>query len=140
VNGGFRCASARIQGEGRRTSGNEGAIRRRREQEDNAMMRTFAAALLATALIAGPALAASPAGDAGKTSTAATASSGNSVEKQATKPGEIANTHHARKHVVRRKGGKAIRHVARLKTHRRHVATHVAKPTKVEKVGKSDKS
>jgi hypothetical protein len=141
VNGGFRRASGRIQGGRRRTSGNDGAIRRRKEKEDDAMMRRVAAALLATALIAGPAFAASPASDVGKTSTSTTAGSGNSVEKQATKPGKTAKTHHARRRVVRHKGkiGNA-RHVARLKTHRRHVAAHVGKPAKVEKAGKSDKS
>jgi hypothetical protein len=139
VNGGFRRTSARIQGARRRRSGNDGVIRRREEQEDNAMMRRVAAGLLATALIAGPAFAASSAGDAGKSSATATAGSGNSVENQ-TKPDKTAKTHHARKHVVRHKGGKATRHVARLKTHRRQLATHVAKPTKVERAGKSDKS
>jgi hypothetical protein len=140
VNGGLRRASGRIQGGRRRTSGNDGALRRRKE-EDDAMMRRVAAALLATALIAGPAFAASPAGDVDKTSTSTTAGSGNSVEKQATNPGKTAKTHRAHKHVARHKGkiGNA-RHVARLKTHRRHVAAHVGKPVKVEKTGKSDKS
>jgi hypothetical protein len=105
------------------------------------MMRSIAAALLATTLIAGPTFAASPANDAGKISTNATAGSGNSVEKSASKTGKTAKTHHARKHVVRRNGKtNAARHVTRLKTHRRHVAAHVAKPAKPEKAGKSDKS
>jgi hypothetical protein len=103
-------------------------------------MRRIAAALLATALIAGPAFAASPAGDAGKASATAAAGSGNSVEKQATKPGKTATTHHARKHVVRHKSGKTTRHVARLKTHRRHLVAHVNKSVKVERAGKSDKT
>lgn len=85
------------------------------------MMRRIAAALLTTALIAGPAFAASPASDAGKASATATAGSGDSVEKQATKPGKTAKVHHARKHIVRRKGGKTTQHVTRLKTHRRHL-------------------
>jgi len=105
-------------------------------------MRSVAAALLATALIAGPAFAASPAGDAGKASATATAGSGNSVEREATKPGKAAETHHARKHVVRHKGSKATntRQVAGLKTHRRHLVAHVSKSVKVERAGKSDKS
>lgn len=102
-------------------------------------MRRIAAALLATALIAGPAFAASPAGDAGKTSASVTAGSGNSVERQTSKPGKTAKAHHVRKHVVRHKGGKAVRHVTRL-MHRRHVATHVVKPTKIERADKSNKS
>jgi hypothetical protein len=105
------------------------------------MMRSLAAALLAATLIAGPVFAASPTGDAGKVSTNATAGSGNSVEKPAGKLGKTARTHHARKHVVRHNGKtNAARHVTRLKTHRHHVAAHVAKPAKLEKAGKSDKS
>jgi hypothetical protein len=112
-----------------------------KNKRNTAMMRSIAAALLATTLIAGPVFAASPAGDAGKVSTNATAGSGNSVDKPAAKPGKTAKTHHARKHVVRHNGNAhAARHVARLKTHRRHVAAHVAKPAKLEKAGKSDKS
>lgn len=106
-------------------------------------MRTLTAALLATALIAGPAFAASATGDAGKTPAAATAAgSGKTVEKQAAKPGKTAKTHHVRRHVVRHNGGKitTVRHVNRLKKHRHHVAAHVGKPGKVEKAGKSDKS
>lgn len=105
------------------------------------MMRSIAAALLATTLIAGPAFAASPAGDAGTVSTDATAGSGTSVDKPAAKAGKTAKTHHARMHVVRHHGKtNAAHHVARLKTHRRHVAAHIAKPANVEKAGKSDKS
>jgi hypothetical protein len=141
VNGDLRRASARIQGRRLRTGGNNGALRRRKEEEDNAMMRTFASALLATALIAGPAFAASPAGDAGKTSVGTTLGSSNNVEKQATKPGRTAKAHHARKHIARHEGKVTnARHLAGLKTHRRQLATHVGKPMKVERAGKSDKS
>jgi len=143
VNGGSRRASARIQGARLRTSSNDGAIRRREEEEDNAMMRSLTAALLATALIAGPAFAASATGDAGKTPAAATAAgSGKTVEKQAAKHRQIVKTHHALRHVVHHKGGKITyaRHVNRLKKHRHHVAAHVGKPGKIEKAGNSDKS
>lgn len=105
------------------------------------MMRSIAAALLAATLIAGPAFAASPAGDAGKISSNATGGSSSGVEKPAGKPGKIAKMHHPRKHVVRHNGKtNPARHVTRLKTHRRHVAARVAKPAKLEKAGKSDKS
>jgi hypothetical protein len=112
-----------------------------KNKRNTAMMRSTAAALLAATLIAAPAFAASPPSDTGKISTNATATSGNGVEKPATKPGKTAKAHHAREHVVRHNGKtNTARHVARLKTHRRHVAVHVAKPAKVEKGGKSDKS
>ncbi len=105
------------------------------------MMRSLAAALLATTLIAGPALAVSPASDAGKTSATAAAGSGNAVEKDAAKAGKTAKMHYARKQVARHDGKIAgARHVTRLKTQRRHVAVHVAKPAKLERAGKSDKS
>jgi hypothetical protein len=112
-----------------------------KNKRNTAMMRSLAAALLAATLIAGPVFAASPASDTGKISTNATAGSGNVVKKPASKPGKTAKTHHARKHVVRRNGKtNAARHVAQLKTQRRHVAVHVAKPAKIERAGKSDKS
>jgi hypothetical protein len=99
------------------------------------MMRKFAAALLATALIAGPAFAASATGNAGKTPAA----------EQTIKPAKTAKTHHVRKHrhdVVRhRNGGKlaSVRHIKRHKRHGHYVA-HVVKPLKTDKAGKSDKS
>jgi hypothetical protein len=99
------------------------------------MLRTFAAALLASALIAGPAFAASTVGNTGNTPAAA----------QTVKPAKAAKTHQVRKHrhyVVRhRTGGKvaAVHHVKRHKRHG-HSLTHVAKPVQTNKAGKSDKS
>jgi hypothetical protein len=124
VNGSYGRASARIQG-GQLTKGRKnGAMRRRKEQEDNAMMRKFAAALLASALLAGPAFAAPVTGDAGKSPAAA----------QTVKPAKSAKTHSVRKH----------RHyvVRHTKGHNRHghSMVHVAKPLKTDKAGKSDKS
>jgi hypothetical protein len=104
------------------------------------MMRSIAAALLAATLIAGPALAASPASEGGKISANATAGSGNAVEKHAAKAGRTAKTHHASKRVVRHNRKITGRHVVRLKTHRHHLMAHVTKPVKVERAGKSDKS
>jgi hypothetical protein len=135
VNGGYGHASARIQGSRLKRYGNDGAMRRRKGQEDNAMMRTFAAALLATALIAGPAFAASTAGNTGNTAAAA----------HTVKPAKTAKTHHIRKHrhdVARhRDSGKlaSVHHVKRHKGHG-HYLTHVAKPVQTNKTGKSDKS
>jgi len=103
-------------------------------------MRKFATALLATALIAGPAFAASATGNDGKTPAA----------EQTVKPAKTAKTNHVRKHrhyVVRhRNGGKlaAAHHVKRHKRHGHYMAhvanAHVAKPAKTDKTNKSDKS
>jgi|SRR5579884_3581279 hypothetical protein len=98
------------------------------------MMRKFAAALLATALIAGPAFAAS-----------ATGNTDNTAAAQTVKPAKSAKAHHVRNHrhnVVRhRNGGKlaAAHHIKRHKKHGHYVA-RVAKPVKTDKAGKSDKS
>ncbi len=89
------------------------------------MMTKFAAALLATALIAGPAFAASTAGyTAGKTPAA----------EQTVKPMKTAKTHHVRKH-----RHYVARHIKRHNRHGHYVA-HVAKPLKSDKAGKSNKS
>ena len=99
------------------------------------MMRKFAAALLATALLAGPAFATSANGNAGNTPGAA----------QTVKPAKTAKTPHVRKHhryVVRhRNSGKlaSAHRIKRLKRHGHYVA-HVVKPLKTNKAGKSDKS
>ncbi len=106
-------------------------------------MRKFAAALLATALIAGPAFAASATGNDSKTPAA----------EQTVKPAKTAKTNHVRKHhryVVRhRNGGKlvAVHHIKRHKRHGHYMAHytghytgHGAKPAKTDKINKSDKS
>lgn len=99
------------------------------------MMRKFAAALLATALIAGPAFAASAAGYTGKTPAA----------EQTVKPMKTAKTHHVRNHhryVIRHhKNGKlASMHRIKRPVRHGHYVAHVAKPLKTNKTGKSDKS
>jgi hypothetical protein len=99
------------------------------------MMRKFAAALLATALIASPAFAASATGNTHKTPAA----------EHTAKPAKTAKTHHARTHrhyVVRHhNSGKlaSVRHINRHKGHGHYLA-HVAKPMNSNKAGKSDKS
>jgi hypothetical protein len=99
------------------------------------MMRKFAAALLATALIAGPAFAASTTGNAGNPPGAA----------QTVKPAKTAKTHHVRKHrhyVVRHRNSGKLASAHRIKRHKRHghYVAHVVKPLKTDKAGKSDKS
>ena len=102
-------------------------------------MRKFAAALLATALIAGPAFAASATGNDSKTPAA----------EQTVKPAKTAKTNHVRKHhryVVRhRNSGKlvAVHHIKRHKRHGHYMAHytgHGAKSLKTDKINKSDKS
>ena len=90
------------------------------------MLRNFAAVLLATTLIAGPAFAAQPSGDAGATSTAAP----HAVVKHTAKHMRT----HVRKHVTRGKVAavKLVRHGKSAKTHRSHIV-HTGKPAKVTK-------
>jgi len=106
------------------------------------MLRNFAAALLATALIVGPAFAAQPSGNAGSPPATAAGPNAQTTAKQTntTKPVKTvkhARTH-ARHHVARGKVGpmKLAKHVKATKTHRGRVA-HIAKPGKA---AKSDKS
>ena len=106
------------------------------------MMRKFAAALLATALIAGPAFAASSAtGNDSKTPAA------EQTAKPA-KPAKTAKTNHVRKHhryVVRHRNSGRLATVHHIKRHKRHghymahYTGHVAKPVKTDKASKPDK-
>jgi hypothetical protein len=110
-------------------------MRRRKEQEDNAMMRTFAAALLASALIAGPAFAVSAAANSGNAPAA----------EHIVKPAKTAKTHQLRKHrhyVVRHRNTGKVASVHHIKRHKRHghYLAHVAKPGQTNKAGKADKS
>jgi hypothetical protein len=81
------------------------------------MLRTFTAALLATALIAGPALAAQPSSGAASTA-AATAAPAQAPAKQANETKPVKTVKHARAHS------------------RKHVA-HVVKPGNAAKTTKS---
>jgi hypothetical protein len=99
------------------------------------MMRKFAAALLATALIAGAAFAASAAGYGGNGPAA----------EQSVKPAKTAKTHHVRKHrhyVVRHHKRGTLAYVHHIKRHKRHghYMAHVAKPLPTNKAGTSNKS
>jgi hypothetical protein len=95
------------------------------------MLRKFAAALLATALIAGPALAAPPAGSAG--SPAAVSAT---VNKPAVKHAKMVK--HFRRHIVRHNVGKTkmARHFNSTKAPRHHVAAPLVKHPKLNKTSK----
>jgi hypothetical protein len=106
------------------------------------MLRNFTAALIATALIAGPAFAAQPSSNAGAAPAAPAVAAapaapasikGQNATKQtdARKPVKHARTHvrHARTY--------GRHHVAQ---HVAHVTKHLAKPGKVTKTNKSVKS
>jgi hypothetical protein len=102
------------------------------------MLRKFAAAMLATALIAGPALAASPDGNAGSTPATVTAPASSTVTKPMAKPA-TKMVKHFRTHVVRHKVGKSkvARHFN--STSRHHLALRPVKHSKFSKVGKVNK-
>lgn len=102
------------------------------------MLRKFAAALLATALIAGPALAASPVGSAG--SPAAVSAS---VNKPTVKHAKMVK--HFRRHVVRHNVGKTrmAHHFKSTKAPRHHIAAPLVKhpkPNKTSKIMRSNKN
>ena len=86
------------------------------------MLRNITAALIATALVAGPALAAQPSSDAGAAPAAASATPANTKGQAA--PGAT----DARKPV------KTVKHA---RTHVRHHVAHVVKPGKAAKTPKS---
>jgi hypothetical protein len=107
------------------------------------MLRKFAAALLATALIAGPAFAAPPAGSVGQTPATPTATApapANPAVKPAAKPTKMVK--HVRKHLSRHKVSKikVARHLKVSKTHRHHVASRIVAPAKAGKGEKAGKS
>jgi hypothetical protein len=103
------------------------------------MLRSFAAAMLATALIAGPALAASPAGNAGSPA-AVTAPASTNLNKPMAKPA-TKMVKHFRGHVVRHKVGKikVALHFKSTKAPRHHLALRPVKHSKFSKVGKVNK-
>jgi hypothetical protein len=95
------------------------------------MLRNLTAALIATALIAGPALAAQPSGNAGAAPAAASATPADIKGQVAPKATEA------------RKSVKTVRHARiQARTHVRHHVAHVAKhlankPGKAAKTAKS---
>jgi hypothetical protein len=117
------------------------SIRRRGTNEETTMLRNFTAALIATALIAGPALAAQPSSNAGAAPAApavaaAPAAPANIKGQNAIKQTEVRKpvktVKHARAH-VRQARTYGRHHVA-------HVGKHLAKPGKVTKTNKTVKS
>jgi curli biogenesis system outer membrane secretion channel CsgG len=97
------------------------------------MLRTFAAALLATTLVAGSAFAAQPAGTAAGTtpaaSTAATpAAPAAKIVAAPTKP--VKTVKHVRKHTHKRVAANM-----KIKTHKGHVARN-GKPVKINTTAK----
>src|SRR5579862_2681395 len=111
-------------------------IRRRGTNEENTMLRNFTAALIATALVAGPALAAQPSKDAGA-APAAPAAPANVKGQNAIKQTEVRKpVKHARNH-VRHARTYGRHHVAQ---HVTHATKHLAKPGKVTKTNKTVKS
>jgi len=104
------------------------------------MLRTFAAVLLATSLVAGTAFAAEPPSGAGAPPPAATATGKTAAAPtHPAKPGTLAK--HARKHMagkhlarkhlarVKHRSIKTVHHVKGVKTHKTHVAKS-ARPAK----------
>jgi len=104
------------------------------------MLRNFTAVLIATALIAGPALAAQPSSNAGATPAAASATPADIKGQAAPKATD------ARKPVktVKHARIQARTHVRHARTyghyHVVHVTKHLAKPGKVTKTNKTVKS
>lgn len=100
------------------------------------MLRKLSAALLATALIAGPAFAAEPASNT--TSQPAAMATDHSAAKPAHSTAKTIK--HTRKHAVRHVTKKTKRvHVAKVsKTHRHHIALHkTPKPGTTNQTNKS---
>jgi hypothetical protein len=109
------------------------------------MLRTFTTALIATALVAGPALAAQPSSNTGAAPAApavaaAPAAPANIKGQNAIKRTEVRKpvktVRHARSH-VRQARTYGRHHVAQ---HVDHVTKHFAKPGKVTKTNKTVKS
>jgi hypothetical protein len=109
------------------------------------MLRNFTAALIATALVAGPAFAAQPSSNAGAApATPAVAAApaapasikGQNALKQTDVRKPVKTVKHARAH-VRHARTYGRHHVAQ---HVAHVTKHLAKPGKVTKTNKTVKS
>ena len=100
------------------------------------MLRKFATALLATALIAGPALAAPPAGSAGSPATV-NAPASTTVNTPVVKHAKMVR--YFRKHIARHKVGK-ITTARHFKSGRHHLAKPLVKHTKFSKAGKINKT
>jgi|SRR5580698_2733160 hypothetical protein len=102
------------------------------------MLRNFTAALIATALIAGPALAAQPSSNAGAAPAAP------AVAAAPAAPANIKGQNTIKQTDVRKPVKHARNHVRQARTYGRHhvvhVTKHIAKPGKVTKTNKTVKS
>jgi hypothetical protein len=138
MNGRRAATSARVQRMRRKTILDFGARpRRNKNHTENAMLRKLSAALIATAIIAGPAFAASPTGESSSTPAATTTTA---PTNNATKPVKTVKHQHKpliRHHVV----AKNKRHVKlSAKSHRQHIVLHSRKTTKTVKAAKTHNS
>jgi hypothetical protein len=97
---------------------------------ENTMLRNFAAALLATTLIAGPAFAAQSSDTAGATHAAPAASVTAAKTSETAKPVKVVKhvTKHTRKHVAHRTVG-TMHQARQIKPAKTHQAS-IAKPVK----------
>jgi hypothetical protein len=112
--------------------------------EENTMLRNFTAALIATALVAGPALAAQPSSNAGAAPAAVSAApadiKGQAAIKHTDARKPVKTVKHARiqaRNHVRHARSYGRQHVAQ---HVTHATKHLAKPGKVTKTNKTVKS
>jgi hypothetical protein len=111
------------------------------------MLRNFTAALIATALVAGPALAAQPSSNAGASPAAPAAApaapatiKGQNAVKQTDVRKPVKTVKHGRTH-VRHARTYGRHHVAQhVVQHVTHATKHLAKPGKVTKTNKTVKS
>ena len=103
------------------------------------MLRNFTAALIATALIAGPALAAQPSNDAGAV-PAACRGSCRACQHQSANRGQADRSAQAGQDGQARADPSAPRLDLWAPSRRTHVAKHLAKPGKVSKSIKTMKS
>jgi hypothetical protein len=104
------------------------------------MLKTFAAGLLATALIAGPAFAQTSNSSAAPTKTPAAASANTQAAPAATNAKPVANTTKTVQHAKAHK--KTVKHVAgrsHVKSSKTHQARHV-RPVKSHQAKTTDKT
>jgi hypothetical protein len=110
----MRYFSAHLGGQVVNGSSNTGAKDRVPWHKENTMLTKFAAALIATSLVAGSALAAQPLGDSGSAPANQTAQTASLARTSATgtvtahKAVKTAKSRHTRKHIARGKSRKML--------------------------------
>jgi hypothetical protein len=132
VNGFHGATSRRVHSVRTNVTSKIGAIpiAAAKQTGENTMLRNFAAALLATTLIAGPAFAAQSSDAAGATHAAPAASVITAKTSETAKPVKLVKhvTKHTRKHVVHRAVG-TMHQARQIKSAKTHQAS-IAKPVK----------